>query len=126
MVSLAGYGYGVPVNYVYHNGAIYFHCAVEGSKIDNIRANNKVSFCVVGETEPVPERFTTRYESVIVFGTAAETEGSEKEEAFIAFTDKYCHDYMDEGMKYMARAISTTCIVKIEIQHISGKRRNIE
>jgi nitroimidazol reductase NimA-like FMN-containing flavoprotein (pyridoxamine 5'-phosphate oxidase superfamily) len=39
-----GYTYGVPLNYVYHEGNIYFHCAVEGSKIDNIMFNNKVFF----------------------------------------------------------------------------------
>lgn len=39
-----GYAYGVPLNYVYHKGNIYFHCAGEGNKLDNIMFNNKVSF----------------------------------------------------------------------------------
>ena len=40
-----GYAYGIPLNYAYHEGNIYFHCAAEGSKLDNIAYNNKVSFC---------------------------------------------------------------------------------
>ena len=39
-----GYPYAVPVNYAYINGNIYFHCAREGHKLDNISFNNKVSF----------------------------------------------------------------------------------
>ena len=50
-----GYTYGVPLNYVYHKGNIYFHCAVEGNKMDNLMFNNRVSFCVIGTTEPIPD-----------------------------------------------------------------------
>jgi hypothetical protein len=39
-----GYPYITPVNYVYHNDSIYFHCAHQGEKIDNIRASNRVCF----------------------------------------------------------------------------------
>ena len=35
-----GYSYGVPLNYVCHDGYIYFLCAKEGAKIDNINYNN--------------------------------------------------------------------------------------
>ena len=40
--------YGVPLNYVLMNNCIYFHCALEGHKLDNLALNHKVSFCVVG------------------------------------------------------------------------------
>ena len=39
-----GYPYITPVNYVYHNDSIYFHCAHQGEKIDNILADNRVCF----------------------------------------------------------------------------------
>ena len=41
-----GWPYGVPVNFVYNGGKIYFHAALTGQKLDNILFNNKVSFCV--------------------------------------------------------------------------------
>lgn len=44
-----GYPYGVPLSYVYDGESIYFHCAKEGHKLDAIRQNDKVSFCVVGQ-----------------------------------------------------------------------------
>jgi nitroimidazol reductase NimA-like FMN-containing flavoprotein (pyridoxamine 5'-phosphate oxidase superfamily) len=39
-----GFPYITPVNFVYHNDKIYFHCAHEGEKLDNINRNNKVCF----------------------------------------------------------------------------------
>ena len=41
-----GYPYITPVNYVYYQDSIYFHCAHKGEKIDNIRADNRVCFQV--------------------------------------------------------------------------------
>ena len=37
-----GYPYGLPINYVYAGGKIYFHCAKAGHKLDAVRANDKV------------------------------------------------------------------------------------
>ena len=39
-----GYPYITPVNYVYHNDSVYFHCAHQGEKIDNIIEDNRVCF----------------------------------------------------------------------------------
>ena len=81
MCTPANEGYGVPLNYVFYGNNIYFHCAKEGSKLDYLRNNPKVSFCVVGETKVLPSQFGTLYESVIVSGHTSEVEGTEKLEA---------------------------------------------
>jgi nitroimidazol reductase NimA-like FMN-containing flavoprotein (pyridoxamine 5'-phosphate oxidase superfamily) len=118
-----GYPYAVPLSYVYYNEAIYFHCAVEGNKLENIKANEKVSFCVVGKTKVLQEQFSTEYESVIVFGRASLTKNDEKKKVLIAIVQKYSPDFMAEGLQYIDRAIDATCIVKIEIDKITGKAR---
>lgn len=64
--------YTVPLNYVYLNDKIYFHCANVGHKLDIIRQNNKASFCIINQDAVIPEKFTTAYSSVIVFGTIKE------------------------------------------------------
>jgi nitroimidazol reductase NimA-like FMN-containing flavoprotein (pyridoxamine 5'-phosphate oxidase superfamily) len=69
MCSAENEGYGIPLNYVFSQKTIYFHCAVEGSKLDFLKNKNKVSFCVVGNTEVQPSEFGTIYESAIAFGT---------------------------------------------------------
>ena len=40
----ADYPYIVPLNYGYESGALYFHSAKEGKKIDLIRKNSRVCF----------------------------------------------------------------------------------
>ena len=41
-----GYPYVTPLNYVYWNDAVYFHCARKGEKLDNIAADPRVCFAV--------------------------------------------------------------------------------
>lgn len=43
-VGADGYPYIVPVNFVYWRQSIYFHCAREGEKLDNIRRDPRVCF----------------------------------------------------------------------------------
>ncbi|HCA40114.1 MAG TPA: MFS transporter, partial [Aminobacterium sp.] len=35
-LSQDGYSYGVPLHYVFINNTIYFHCAMEGHKLENV------------------------------------------------------------------------------------------
>ena len=63
-----GYPYAVPMSYVYAEGKIYFHSAKNGHKIDAIQRNEKASFCVIDQDQIVPEKYTTLFRSVIVFG----------------------------------------------------------
>ena len=118
-----GYAYGVPLSYIYMNDAIYFHSALEGYKLDSLLNNNRVSFCVVGQTFILPDKFTTNYESVIVFGRAIEVLDNEKESAFLEILNKYSPDYIEKGKSYIASASTNTKVIKISIEHISGKAR---
>ena len=73
-----GYPYTVPLNFVYKDGKIYFHCAKNGHKLDAIKQNKKVSFCVIEKDEVDSEKLTTLFRSVVVFGKAEIMENEEK------------------------------------------------
>jgi nitroimidazol reductase NimA-like FMN-containing flavoprotein (pyridoxamine 5'-phosphate oxidase superfamily) len=122
-VSSEGQPYGVPVNYSYTGDVLYFHCAVEGHKLENVAANNRVSFCVVGETEILPDKFATRYESTIVFGKAFELTGKEKLSGLIEVLKKYSPGFMEKGRLYINNNIEKTRVYKIDIESFSGKAR---
>ncbi len=122
-ISQNGYPYGLPVNYVYTNGSIYFHCAVEGHKLDNIKNNDKVSFCVVGPTQILHDKFSTKYESVIVFGRAIEVSGDEKNRALLELINKYSPDYIEQGKEYIQKKNKDSKVIKIKTEHITGKGR---
>lgn len=69
LVDSEGTPYGVPISYAYDGDkSIYFHSAHNGHKIECITANERCSFCVVGQDLIMPEEFTTYFRSVIVNG----------------------------------------------------------
>ena len=116
--------YGIPVNYVLMEGCIYFHCATEGHKLENITTNKGVSFCVVGKTELIPEQFATRYESVVVSGNAEVVEDNVlKKNALRALVTKYAPDQITAGEVYIDKLMNQTAVVKVSIAHLAGKAR---
>lgn len=122
-VSSDGQPYGVPMNYSYTGDGIYVHCALEGHKLENLRKNNRVSFCVVGKTEVLPEKFATRYQSVIVFGEAFELTGAEKHNGLLEIVRKYAPGFIKEGLQYIENAVHKARVYKLVIESISGKSR---
>ena len=117
-----GQPYGVPLNYAYKDNCIYFHCTLTGHKIDNIDNNPKVSFCAVGNTKVLPSEFSTDYESAVAFGVASEVQGTERYNALVLLLEKFSPDFMEEGKKYIEKLDKATKVIKIEIQHMSGKK----
>jgi uncharacterized protein len=118
-----GLPYGVPLNYCVSDNRVYFHCAREGHKIANLESNAKVSFCVVGDTELLPEKFSTKYESVIVFGEVREATGDVKQAALEALVRKYSSAFVGEGQNYIHSSQAQTRVFGISIESISGKAR---
>ena len=120
-VDAEGQAYGVPLNYVYLNDCIYFHCAPQGHKIANILANSKVSFCVVGRTRVLPAEFSTEFESVIVFGEASVVQGDDRYQALLGLVQKYSPEFVTEGHKYIEQFDSRTKVVRIDVNSMTGK-----
>ena len=116
-------GYGIPLNYAFINNEIYFHCASEGSKLNFIRNNNRVSFCVVGHTELLPSKFSTRYESVIVFGTITEVNDEEKRKGLMYLVEKYSGKYIPEGIETINHNFNAVTVLKLSITSLTGKSR---
>jgi len=122
-VTKDGQPYGMPLSYVYKNDCIYFHCAISGHKLENIEHNPKVSFCIVGKTKVLPDKFATEYESAVVFGVASEVNGAERYDALLWLLEKYSPDFIAEGKQYIEQKDKITKVFKIEIDRISGKAR---
>jgi nitroimidazol reductase NimA-like FMN-containing flavoprotein (pyridoxamine 5'-phosphate oxidase superfamily) len=115
------YPYALPLNYAYHDNGIYFHCATSGHKIDNINNNAKVSFCVIKDTQVVSEKFSTKFKSAVLFGTAREMLGAEKKEGLMILVRRLSSAHIKAGEKYIKDAMDKTKVFKIDIEHKSGK-----
>ncbi|MGI6162827.1 MAG: pyridoxamine 5'-phosphate oxidase family protein [Bacillota bacterium] len=125
----SGYPYVVPLNFVYDapTRRIYFHSALEGHKLDAIETDDRVCFAVVEKARVLPDVISTAYESAIVFGRANIVTGSEKEYALQRLLDKYVLGKSkvtaEEASRYIEKNIGNTAVVRIDIEHVSGKKR---
>lgn len=117
-----GYPYAVPLSFVYSDSKIYFHCAKSGHKLDALKKNEKVSFCVIGQDRVVPEEYTTYFQSVIVFGKARILENDvEKREAIEKLAAKYSPDQEEGRKQEIDKEFTPLCMVEITIDHMTGK-----
>lgn len=126
MCSPEGYGYGIPISYVYlrERGCLYFHCAPKGHKIDAVAANGRVSFCVVGRTQVLP--YTTAYESAHAFGRIGPVgDDTERWEALLALRAKYNPELADAEDAYMRKSFARTTVLRLDIEHLSGKCKRV-
>ena len=120
------YAYGVPFSYVYRANRIYLHCAPEGKKLTLMRRSNQVSFCVVLEAEPLPQKYSMKYRSAMAFGKAVEiTDNQEKLAALIALVEKYYTDpdHIEQGKVKAAESLHKTLVLRIDVDHMTGKIR---
>lgn len=114
------YPYTVPINYVYDGTSIYIHSAAQGHKIDALKRNPKCSLCIVDKDDVIPEEFTSYFRSVIAFGTVHFVESTdEKIAALRLLGDKYSPGIDPDSE--ISRFIKTVCVVRIDIDCITGK-----
>jgi nitroimidazol reductase NimA-like FMN-containing flavoprotein (pyridoxamine 5'-phosphate oxidase superfamily) len=120
-----GYPFVKPLNFAYHNRKIYFHTALEGEKIEDIRSDNRVCFeidlpiaYVRAVNQPCEAAYL--YRSVIVKGRAILVQDTdERAMAFKSLMDKY----QPEGGygPYLKEKLGLTGIVRIDVEEMSGK-----
>ncbi len=118
-----GLPYGVPLCFVLSGNSIYFHCAVEGQKLDNLAHDSRVCLTAVIAAENCPTRFTMRYRSAMAFGTARIVYGEDERLAALRLlTEKYAPEQGEEGAAaYIKAHIQDTLVVRMEVEYISGK-----
>ena len=114
-----------PLNFVFHEGGIYFHSAREGEKIDHLRRDCRVCFEVdlpvaFIKSDGSPCRAEYLYRSVIIRGTARiiDAEG-ERKTALMALMKKY-----QPGGGYgpfLPEKLGLTAVVRIDIGSMTGK-----
>lgn len=128
-----GYPYAVPVSFAYVpsseddaapdavRGRIFLHCATTGHKLDALDADPHVCFTVIAQSEPVPEKLTDRFCSVIAFGTARRAEGDEKAEGLWALGTKYAPGLDAVVSDEIATTAHRTEVIVIDLESVTGK-----
>ena len=116
------YPYAVPMSYVWAEGKLYFHSAKDGHKIDAVRHHEKASFCVIDQDQIVPEKYTTFFRSVIVFGKLRLIEDpSEMRRAATLLAMKYSSAFEAGISKEIDSAIGHMAILELTAEHMTSK-----
>lgn len=125
----------LPLNFVYYEGAIYFHGSRHGGKMKQMAANPRVTFSVAKEYALIPSYFTDDklacpatafFKSVFIKGYAAPVEDlPEKARVFTAFMEKLqpeggyaAIDPQDKEYRGNLRGVA---LVKITIEEMTAK-----
>lgn len=70
----------------------------------------------------MPEKFTTFYKSAIAFGKVSIVCDDEKLDAIKLLSDKYSPQFREKGLKEIQETFNRFLIIKLEIEHLSGKQ----
>ena len=128
-----GTPYGVPLSLARTDDkTFYFHCALEGDKLDCIAANPTVALSAVTRCTPTvgPKdgSFTLQYKSAMAVGKAEKvTDREEKIEALRAISQRFLPQHMDAFDDAIARSLERTAVVKITLTAPpTGKRKQYD
>jgi nitroimidazol reductase NimA-like FMN-containing flavoprotein (pyridoxamine 5'-phosphate oxidase superfamily) len=123
--------YIVPINYAYAKGRILFHCALEGRKLDMIRANPQVCFEISrqeGRPAPHPGDLcdadeSATFESVICWGVAKIVDDPDERHAVLnEFQERYNEPEGSHPPISLKRAANCGA-VEITVQRMTGRRK---
>jgi len=141
MTEADGMPYAVPLSLVRTDAfdkfstseiTFYFHCAMEGKKLDILRQNPRVCLSAVTKCKPTvgPKdgSFTLEFKSAIAFGVAEEvTDDKEKIEALRAICERFLPKHMDAFDASIVRSLGRTAVVKITLSEPPvGKRKQYD
>ncbi len=141
-----GQPYCVPISAARHGNCVYVHGSYEGRKMAALRANPRVCLTFVGDVAVAPpidaedlerakqsgqpvgsyvsSKFTTSYESAVVFGTAVIVEDeAEKIRGLRILSEKYTPDNMEYFHLAIAASLDVTCVIRIDMASITGKEK---
>jgi nitroimidazol reductase NimA-like FMN-containing flavoprotein (pyridoxamine 5'-phosphate oxidase superfamily) len=109
--------YVIAVNHIFHQGALWFHCAAEGRKLELLRADPRVGFFTA--LNIAQDGATTRYRSVCGAGRAEIIEAeTARIEALKAVARRFAAPCR---FPVSPRKLAATVIVRIAIEEIAGK-----
>jgi uncharacterized protein len=110
----------------------YFHCALEGRKLEAIKAHPEVCLSAVTRCTPTigprDGSFTLQYKSAIAFGKAEiVADDEEKIHGLRLISRRFLPQHMDAFDKSIARSLARTAVVRISLlEPPVGKRKQYD
>jgi uncharacterized protein len=114
--------YVIPMSFGYQDGAVYFHCAPEGRKIEILRKNPRV--CIEFDVDcrlnagDSPCKWGFSFQSAIAFGIAAFIEDPAEKQAAL---DIIMRQYSSDTFTYPESAVAKIAVIKVVVTELTGK-----
>ena len=126
-----GYPYVAPVNFVFHEGAVFFHSALAGEKLDNIARDSRVCFEVdiplaYMEVSFNPEKNPCRahqfYHSVVIRGKARIIDNGElKTQVLNALLGKHEGNREFQPVTENSSGYKQCCVIEVKPERMTAK-----
>jgi uncharacterized protein len=104
---------------------LFFHCAREGRKLEMMRANPRVCFSIDSGHELVkgsdPCEWGMKYASIVGYGKLSEVEEDAERRSALGKVMRH-YGWGGEG-RYKEGPLSATCVLRLDVAEMSGKRR---
>lgn len=118
-----GYPYGTPINHWYNeaNGKLYFHCGPAGHRLDALRRDNRVSFCLYDRGYRREGEWAWNVKSVVVFGRMDILDDLD---TVVHVTTQLSYKFTQDEAYIrgeIAQAARHTRILRLTPEHIRGK-----
>jgi len=116
--------YVLPFNFGLEDPVIYLHSSFVGRKMDVLKKNNNVclsfslDYELYKQSEIVACSWSMKYRSVMVFGRLFYVEDIEEKKRGL---DAVMRQFSEESFKYSDAAINNVCVMKVEIDKITGR-----
>ena len=129
-----GSAYGLPLSLASAEDwrVWYFHCALEGEKLEAIEAHPEVCLSAVSKCSPTvgPKdgSFTLQYRSAVAFGRAEQVfDEEEKIRALRLICERFLPRHMDAFDESVRRSLHRTAVVRITLTAPpTGKRKQYD
>ena len=128
-----GMPYSVPLSLARSDDrTFYYHCALEGKKLEILAKNPNVCLSAVTKCKPTvgPKdgSFTLEFKSAIAFGRAElVTEEREKIDALRLICERFLPQHMEAFNASIERSLARTAVVKITLtEPPTGKRKQYD
>lgn len=119
-----GYPYAFPMDYIYMNEKLYFHCAKEGHKLDAIAADNRVSFCVMDEGFRKDGDWALNIRSIVIFGRVKRIDDADETLKVVRQLGLKYYPTAESVEEEIRKAIARVQILELSIEHMTGKLVN--
>ena len=115
------YPYAVPLDFVYHEGSLYFHGAGEGHKLDALRRHDKASFCVMDQGRREKGDWALYIRSVIAFGRLRVVQDPDRAMDLVRLLALKYYPTAQEAEQEVQKDGPRATVLELNVEHLTGK-----